>query len=252
MDHRYPQDDNNEYEIPRTHKNRSYQDAQGEYWIPGGGQQYEDPQLAGSTVIDPRLQYEDSSPTILPPGTSIASYGGYRQAGYQGYGSSSSSHQPAAQYYESQQRQPTGGEAGYEHSAYEYQEQDIASTFPLIHPHGTDESDPQSSGDRARPEKKYLCPVEACDRSHEGCGFTTLNDLERHGRSKHGDDGQYVECRHERCPDKGKRFPRRDNFVDHFWRVHGNGSTKEAMKAYALEKAKEWMVVKQAGNWSNR
>ncbi|KAK6513657.1 hypothetical protein TWF506_008096 [Arthrobotrys conoides] len=251
MDHRYPHDDNSEYEIPRSHKNRSYQEAQGEYWMPGGGQQlqYEDPQLAGSTVIDPRLQYEDSSPTILPPGTSIASYGGYRQAGYQGYASSSTAHQPAAQYYETQQQQPPGGE-GYGHGAYEYQGQDTASTYPQGQHHETDEV--QSPGERSRPEKKYCCSIEECERSKPGCGFTTLNDLERHGRSKHGEDGQYIECRHERCPDRGKRFPRRDNFVDHYWRVHGNGSTKEAMKAFALEKAKEWMVVKQAGNWSKR
>ncbi|RVD88872.1 uncharacterized protein DFL_003043 [Arthrobotrys flagrans] len=228
----------------------SYQDAQGgEYWISEGGQHYEDPQLAGSTVIDPQLQYEASSPTILPPGTSIANYGGYRQAGYQGYGSSSSSH-PTPQYYGNQQQQPAGGE-GHGQGEFEYHGQDAAGAYPQSHHHGTDEV--QSPGhDRPRPEKKYLCTIEECERSTPGNGFTTLNDLERHGRSKHGDDGQYIECRHERCPDRGKRFPRRDNFVDHYWRVHGNGTSKEAMKASALEKAKEWMVVKQAGNWSNR
>ncbi|RVD88873.1 uncharacterized protein DFL_003043 [Arthrobotrys flagrans] len=211
----------------------SYQDAQGgEYWISEGGQHYEDPQLAGSTVIDPQLQYEASSPTILPPGTSIANYGGYRQAGYQG------------------NNPPVAKDMGKANLNIMGRTLRVLIRRATIM--GPMKFKARGSHDRPRPEKKYLCTIEECERSTPGNGFTTLNDLERHGRSKHGDDGQYIECRHERCPDRGKRFPRRDNFVDHYWRVHGNGTSKEAMKASALEKAKEWMVVKQAGNWSNR
>ncbi|KAK6499081.1 hypothetical protein TWF481_011650 [Arthrobotrys musiformis] len=257
MDHRYFQDGTNQNEPPRPQRNRSYQDAQGGYWISDSSQQYEDPQLAGPTVIDPQLQYEASLPTILPPGTSFASYGGYRQAGYQGYGSSSSSH-PPRQYYDhgQQHQQPIGGEV-YGHDTYEYREQDAPgpSVAPQSPEQGADEgqSIDLDPGSKKTPNpKNYLCAVEGCNKGKFGCGFTTLNDLERHGRSKHGEDGQYIECRHEKCPDRWKRFPRRDNFVDHFCRVHGDGSTKELMKAYALEKAKEWMVVKQAGNWSKR
>ncbi|KAK6523426.1 hypothetical protein TWF281_001408 [Arthrobotrys megalospora] len=245
MDPTYPTQDEGQYGSPPPQRNRGHQEGQPQYWGPGNSQQYEDPPLAGSTAIDPQFDYVPGSPTILPPGTSIANYSGYRP--YPGYGSSSStSSHPAAQFYE---RQQASGNEDFDYRVYDRGGQDAADSYPQSH--YPDEV--QSPGhDRPRPEKKYLCTIADCPRSIAGFGFTTLNDLERHGRSKHGDDGQYIECRHERCPDRGKRFPRRDNFVDHYWRVHGDGSSKEDMKAFALEKAKEWMVVKQAGNWSQR
>ncbi|KAK6339897.1 hypothetical protein TWF718_009284 [Orbilia javanica] len=135
MDHRYPQDQQSQYELSRSPGDRSYQDSQGEYWI-GSSQTYEDQQFAGSTPIDPQL-YPATSPTILPPGTSVASYSGYRNAGYQGYTSSSPSPHPPTQYYQGQQQQPASGE-GYGNSAYGYGEQSAASAYPQ-NPHGTDE-----------------------------------------------------------------------------------------------------------------
>ncbi|KAK6352169.1 hypothetical protein TWF730_009001 [Orbilia blumenaviensis] len=248
MDQRYRESEDNQHDSGGPSKSQVYQNPEGEYWGTGNTQPYENPPAVGPPPIDPRLQYEAAaSPTILPPGTSVANYGGYRPAGYPGY--TSSTPLPTNQYYE-QSQQPSDNEA-HEYVVYEYGGQDGSSPYS--------QSQQQASGevhspgpDRPRPEKKYLCTFAECEKSVQGNGFTTLNDLERHGRSKHGDDGQYIECRHERCPDKGKRFPRRDNFVDHYWRVHGQGTSKENIKPYALEKAREWMVVKQAGSWSQR
>lgn len=95
---------------------------------------------------------------------------------------------------------------------------------------------------RNRPEKRYLCDYPNCPRSVEGQGFTTLNDLERHGRSIHNEAGQYIICHEPGCPEREKYFPRRDNFIDHWWRVHGRGQSKEQCKVVASELARQWTV----------
>ncbi|KAJ6258706.1 hypothetical protein Dda_6756 [Drechslerella dactyloides] len=234
MDPRYPSHDDRRY---RPSSSRNYEDEPEEYWRQE--HQFEDPEHS-SQAIDPELEYHSpTSPTILPPGTSVSGYSRYSQTGQSNYASS-------AQRQQIYDPPSSGGEA-YDYSVYTYGTgQDAASSYQ--YDYGVDEV-------RNPDQVRHTCGPDALLRFVanavlEGNGFTTLNDLERHGRSKHGDDGQYIECRHPYCPDIGKRFPRRDNFIDHFWRVHGNTRTKEEIKPYALEMAKKWMVVKEAGSWS--
>ncbi|KAF3914629.1 hypothetical protein AA313_de0201901 [Arthrobotrys entomopaga] len=196
--------------------------------------------------IDPEL---DKRPTILPPGTPV-----YRETNTAGqtflWSPSSSRHQQQPQQPYLPQS-PSVNAPAFDYNAYTFQGHNAANSYS---PQAFARDAQMSGGpQRQRPEKKYLCRVEGCNRSVPGQGFTTLNDLERHGRSKHGDDGQYIECRHPDCPDKGKRFPRRDNFIDHYWRVHGNGASKEEIKDFVLKYiAKEWMVEKQGENWKSQ
>ncbi|KAK6338007.1 hypothetical protein TWF696_001478 [Orbilia brochopaga] len=236
MDSRYPPHADRRY---KPSSSGNYEQEPEEYWRQE--HQYEDPEQS-SQAIDPELEYHSpTSPTILPPGTSVSGtgYSRYTQTVQPSFASSAQQQQ--------QYDPPLSERELYDYARYKYGDRDAASSYQKDY--GVDDvrnPDP----DRPRPEKKYLCSIEGCNRSQPGNGFTTLNDLERHGRSKHGDDGQYIECRHPYCPDIGKRFPRRDNFIDHYWRVHGNTRSKEEIKPYALEMAKKWMVVKEAGHWS--
>ncbi|KAK6538323.1 hypothetical protein TWF694_011202 [Orbilia ellipsospora] len=244
MDPGYPPHGDRRSERPQ--REAPYGEGQEQYYDQEQSeQQYEQTYSDLVPEIDPEL----SKPTILPPGTAV-----YRQpssagqTGYLSWGSPSSSRQqqqPQPQYF-SGQTSPINQPGYYDN--YTFGGQNAAKAFSL-EPFTGDAQTPGVS-QRQRPEKKYLCKVEDCSRSVPGNGFTTLNDLERHGRSKHNDDGQYIECRHPQCPDRGKRFPRRDNFIDHYWRVHGQGATKEQVKAYVLENlAKDWMVEKQGDTW---
>jgi len=71
-----------------------------------------------------------------------------------------------------------------------------------------------------RHEKPFKCDFPSCGRS---TGFSTVNDLERHKRSKHPSSvtskTQY-RCVATPCKSKDKLWPRLDNFRSHLKRMH--------------------------------
>ena len=67
-----------------------------------------------------------------------------------------------------------------------------------------------------------------------GVGFTTINDLQRHEKCKHGigaTENVYV-CAAEACKDKKKPWPRLDNFKQHIYRAHGTEGVEDLVKRY--------------------
>ncbi|KAF3923108.1 hypothetical protein ABW20_dc0106696 [Dactylellina cionopaga] len=131
MDPRYSPNDSRHY--GHSNRDRAYQEGQEQYWGPEHDSQYEDPSLSGS-AIDPDLEYQSGTrPTILPPGTSVSAYGGYRQVAYSSYGSSSS---PSQQPYPDQ---PPSGREPYDYRAYDYAGQDAASSYSYDYDFGGDE-----------------------------------------------------------------------------------------------------------------
>ncbi|KAH7379219.1 hypothetical protein DE146DRAFT_626272 [Phaeosphaeria sp. MPI-PUGE-AT-0046c] len=70
-----------------------------------------------------------------------------------------------------------------------------------------------------RHEKPWRCDFPRCKRSD---GFTTCNDLDRHKKSVHRVrllDKSY-QCKAKSCKNRGKIWPRRDNFKQHIERMH--------------------------------
>ncbi|KAK4144188.1 uncharacterized protein C8A04DRAFT_28090 [Dichotomopilus funicola] len=72
----------------------------------------------------------------------------------------------------------------------------------------------------ARHNKPFKCPVQGCAKAD---GFGTKNDLDRHKKSVHkmvtGDEHVY-RCNLGACSDRGKDWPRADNFRQHLKRKH--------------------------------
>lgn len=76
-----------------------------------------------------------------------------------------------------------------------------------------------------RHEKSHKCDVPQCSRGDRG--FGTINDLERHKKSKHGIKPKHGTAKSYRCASKKcewapKIWPRLDNFKQHVKRVHRN------------------------------
>ena len=74
-----------------------------------------------------------------------------------------------------------------------------------------------------RHEKKFKCNIINCPRGDRG--FGTVNDLERHKKSKHGIQPKHgatksYRCAASRCKTSTKIWPRLDNFKQHIKRVH--------------------------------
>ncbi|CAI6332104.1 unnamed protein product [Periconia digitata] len=75
---------------------------------------------------------------------------------------------------------------------------------------------------RLKHDKPHVCNVHGCRRAAIGRGFTTKNDLDRHKKSVHRvgvEKGSY-QCASEHCRNKGKIWPRLDNFKQHIHRMH--------------------------------
>ncbi|KAH6697619.1 hypothetical protein F5X68DRAFT_5979 [Plectosphaerella plurivora] len=69
-----------------------------------------------------------------------------------------------------------------------------------------------------RHSKPHKCDVPGCGRKE---GFSTPNDLDRHKKSVHSQEGTRYQCRIGICSSKDKTWPRADNFRSHLKRVHG-------------------------------
>jgi len=166
---------------------------------------------------------------ILPPGSRPGDYNqSYSMSAMQGatYGFAHQPHHQLPHQQPPQQPQPQPQPQTTFQGGYPHQPNVNAQPTPINRP--------------------YLCDVPSCPRFVPGEGFTTLNDLERHSRSVHGGSGQYIECREPGCPEAGKYFPRRDNFVDHWKRLHGGEMDSEEAKAKATKCAQDWMFDKSA------
>ena len=73
-----------------------------------------------------------------------------------------------------------------------------------------------------RHDKPHICDVHGCNRAIIGKGFTTKNDLDRHKKSVHRvnmEKGSY-QCASKNCRNRGKIWPRLDNFKQHINRMH--------------------------------
>ena len=76
---------------------------------------------------------------------------------------------------------------------------------------------------RPRQEKAFVCEVLNCVRGNKG--FGTKNDLLRHKKCVHkivplNTSDKSYRCAGQNCPKPGKRWPRLDNFVQQWKRVH--------------------------------
>ncbi|KAE9987499.1 hypothetical protein EG328_002484 [Venturia inaequalis] len=70
-------------------------------------------------------------------------------------------------------------------------------------------------------DKPNKCDVPGCTRVD---GFSTINDLQRHKKSKHGIGIDTIttsfKCASPSCKNQAKIWPRRDNFKQHILRMH--------------------------------
>ncbi|KAL1794987.1 hypothetical protein ACET3X_006803 [Alternaria dauci] len=78
-------------------------------------------------------------------------------------------------------------------------------------------------------DKPFKCEVAGCKRTE---GFTTTNDLDRHRRSLHqkGIDNKSYRCAVENCRNRGKTWPRLDNFKQHVERMHKDDDVGDVIK----------------------
>lgn len=80
----------------------------------------------------------------------------------------------------------------------------------------------------ARHLKEHVCMVPNCSR---GNGFATINDLERHQKTRHNMQPAHgksinYKCFGDSCPKHEKVWPRLDNFKQHLARMHTNEDTE--------------------------
>jgi len=83
-------------------------------------------------------------------------------------------------------------------------------------------------------DKPHTCDVYGCRRAAQGKGFTTINDLQRHKKSVHRigvEKGSY-QCASEHCRNRGKIWPRLDNFKQHINRMHKGEDEQELIRKY--------------------
>jgi len=83
-------------------------------------------------------------------------------------------------------------------------------------------------------DKPHTCDVMGCRRAATGKGFTTINDLQRHKKSVHriGVDKDSYQCASENCRNKGKIWPRLDNFKQHINRMHKGEDEADLISRY--------------------
>ena len=90
-----------------------------------------------------------------------------------------------------------------------------------------------------RHEKSHKCDLPNCPRGK--LGFGTINDLERHKKSKHGIRPRHgatksYRCASRRCKMSSKLWPRLDNFKQHVKRVHKSENMQELIIMSATSK----------------
>lgn len=84
-------------------------------------------------------------------------------------------------------------------------------------------------------DKPFMCNLSGCKRV--GLGFTTTNDLDRHRKSVHGiglTDKSY-QCAAPNCRNKGKIWPRLDNFKQHIERMHKDEEHADLIKRSVIQ-----------------
>lgn len=81
-------------------------------------------------------------------------------------------------------------------------------------------------------DKPHTCDVSGCRRAALGKGFTTINDLLRHKKSVHriGVERDSYQCASEHCRNRGKIWPRLDNFKQHIHRMHKDEDETELIQ----------------------
>jgi hypothetical protein len=83
-------------------------------------------------------------------------------------------------------------------------------------------------------DKPHACDVMGCRRAATGKGFTTINDLQRHKKSVHriGVDKDSYQCASKNCRNRGKIWPRLDNFKQHISRMHKGEDEADLISRY--------------------
>ncbi|KAL1297672.1 hypothetical protein AAFC00_006224 [Neodothiora populina] len=85
--------------------------------------------------------------------------------------------------------------------------------------------------------KPHKCPFENCNKNV--LGFATQNDLDRHKACVHGKGlKKWWKCAYPGCSKNNKHFDRRDNFVAHIKRRHGNVTAAEIYDLVARSEQK--------------
>lgn len=84
-------------------------------------------------------------------------------------------------------------------------------------------------------DKPNRCDIPGCSRVD---GFSTINDLQRHKKSKHGIGIDTIttsfKCASPSCKNQAKIWPRRDNFKQHILRMHKNEDVKALISRHVL------------------
>ncbi|OJD11195.1 hypothetical protein ACJ73_09592 [Blastomyces percursus] len=83
-----------------------------------------------------------------------------------------------------------------------------------------------------RRQRSFHCAEPGCPREE---GYGTINDLERHQKSRHGIKPTHgsireYKCFGTNCATKDKIWPRKDNFKQHLRRVHRDENTEELLR----------------------
>lgn len=94
-------------------------------------------------------------------------------------------------------------------------------------------------------EKPHVCDVNGCRRAAVGKGFTTKNDLDRHKKSVHRvgvEKGSY-QCASEHCRNRGKIWPRLDNFKQHINRMHKEEDEQELISRSGPSSVLSYSVI---------
>lgn len=81
-------------------------------------------------------------------------------------------------------------------------------------------------------DKPHTCDVSGCRRAAQGKGFTTSNDLQRHKKSVHriGVELDSYQCASDQCRNRGKIWPRLDNFKQHISRMHKDEDEQDLIR----------------------
>jgi len=82
----------------------------------------------------------------------------------------------------------------------------------------------------------HTCNVPGCRRAIQGKGFATIDDLQRHTKSVHriGIEKVSYRCTSKHCRNRGKIWPRFDNFKQHIDRMHKGEDEEELIRKYVL------------------
>jgi hypothetical protein len=92
---------------------------------------------------------------------------------------------------------------------------------------------------KLRHTKPFVCQITGCKRTE---GFSTINDLERHTKSKHpstdidSSSTKRYQCHVSGCKSRDKTWPRLDNFRSHLKRVHGSQLSTDALFADMVQR----------------